>query len=308
MMSVRKAILAAMIVSTGSGGAEAEPLEGKRTPAEIIAAAADDDWRDVSPDRLAVLELERGGTVIVELSDRFAPRSASQFARLARAGFYDGLSFYRVIDGFVAQAGDAFGEKPLPDGATNPLPAEFERAARPDELAPDIALSDDYADATAFADGVAYGIDREAGAVWPLHCPGVIAFARDDAPDTATSEVYVTLTAQRYLDRNLSVFGRVLEGMDYLQALTRQAPPASAADPLGDAILRVWMGDAPPSGVAAPAMQVLRTEGPLFGAYIDSRKNRPEGFFVHRPDHVNACAAQVPARRRPLSAEGSGDD
>ena len=73
-------------------------------------------------------------------------------------------------------------------------------------------------------DGFAVARDADLGREWLLHCPGAMAMARDDDPDTGSTEFYIVLDAQRYLDRNLTVFGRVLSGMEHIQALqTRQS-------------------------------------------------------------------------------------
>ena len=62
-------------------------------------------WRSLNADNTAILQLDEG-PVVIELNPTFAPKTIAQFKRLSREGFYDGQSFYRVIDGFVAQGGD----------------------------------------------------------------------------------------------------------------------------------------------------------------------------------------------------------
>jgi len=72
----------------------------------LFANAADDlIWREVNPDNLVIMELVEG-RVAIELNPLFAPKTVRQFRKLVQDGFYNGLSFYRVIDGFVAQGGD----------------------------------------------------------------------------------------------------------------------------------------------------------------------------------------------------------
>ncbi|MEO1016004.1 MAG: peptidylprolyl isomerase [Pseudomonadota bacterium] len=299
------ALAAVCAISPALSPAWADPIEGRRAPSEIVAAANAEDWLRLDPANIAVFELERGA-VVVQLFDRYAPKNAAQFRLLARAGFYDGLSFYRVIDGFVAQGGDPFGERALPEGASKTLPGEFAAAADESDLEPLVRLGDDYADYAGIADGVAYGVDEQSRRVWPLHCAGVLAFGREEGRDTASSEFYFTLQPQRYLDRNLSVFGRVLSGMAHLQALTRTAPPEKKSDPLGERIARVWIADAPPEGATPPKWEVFRTDTALFTEYVEARRNRPEGFFHFRPDHVNACALAIPAREAPEQGASDG--
>ncbi|MEM6538611.1 MAG: peptidylprolyl isomerase [Pseudomonadota bacterium] len=284
--------------------AHAEPIEGKRSPSEIVDAATPSAWRDVSPGALAVFEIEGRGDVFVELTDRFAPKTAAQFKHLVSAGFYDGLSFYRVIENFVAQGGDPFGDETLPEGAMPTLPPEFETGVQSDLGNPIISLKDDYADKTSFYKGFAYGIESQSEKAWLLSCTGTLAFGREVGRDTASSEFYFTLQPQRYLDRNMSLFGRVLEGSEHLQALSRQLPPEDKEDPVGDQITRVWLGNAPPSDRQTPEFQVLKTDTALFRDYVEARANRPEAFFYVRPNHVNACALQIPVRRKPVDSTG----
>src|SRR5436305_7550805 len=101
-----------------------------------FAGAADEqkDWRDVDPNNLVLINT-RYGEVAVELAPQFAPRHVERVRALIRAHFYDGLSFYRVIDGFVAQGGIGEGTASTKDHPTEAeslkhwpsLKAEFER-------------------------------------------------------------------------------------------------------------------------------------------------------------------------------------
>ena len=289
-----------------AGTAFADALEGKRAPAEIIESAAANDWRDVDPAQVMVIDLERG-RVTIELSDVFAQGHVAQMKTLAKAGFYNGLSFYRVIDGFVAQGGDPFETKELPDGAIKGLKAEFDIAAAASEVEKgelaDFTLgeNDGYANSVGWRRGFALGRQKINGEsrYHLLHCTGAIAMARDIEKDTGGTEFYITLQPQRYLDRNLTVFGRVIDGMEHVQALKRQPPPEEEGDPLGETIVRAWMGDAPPEGEDAPTWQVFRTNTALFAEYVESRRNRPEAFFYYRPDHVDVCQLTIPVREKP---------
>ena len=108
------------VIALFPGAASAQALEGKRAPSEIVASAPDDQWRTVDPAQIVVMELEHG-RITIELSDVFAPNLVAQMKTLVKAGYYDGLSFYRVIEGFVAQGGDPFGTRELPEGAVEEL-------------------------------------------------------------------------------------------------------------------------------------------------------------------------------------------
>lgn len=278
----------------------ADAIEGKQGPAEILAGTTPEDWRAVAPEDTLVIDLARG-RIVIELSRDLAAGHVAQMKELARAGFYDGLSFYRVIEGFVAQGGDVFETRDLPPGAVRGLPAAFDEAVSADLISMATETTrGGYAPVAGYLNGMPTGWTADGSRAWHLHCAGALAMARNVPQDTAGTEFYITLQPQRYLDRNLTVFGRVIDGMTHLQALTRQAPPEAEGEPLGEVINAMWVGDQPPEGARAPAFEVLRTAGETFTRFVESRRNRPEDFFYHRPDYLDVCALGLPVR--PLGA------
>jgi len=180
---------------------------------------AKQEWRTPNPDNLVYLELQTG-TAIIELAPFMAPKHVKRFKNLVDEGFYNGLDFYRVIDGFVAQAGDVTEKKPSKNKAL--LKAEF---SRPTPSKSDFMLvqSPDFiAPQTGYLHGFAAGRDPVAKQEWLLHCPGAVAFARDVDADSASTEFYIVIgQATRHLDRNMSTIGRVIYGMPAVQALNR---------------------------------------------------------------------------------------
>lgn len=278
-----------------AGPAAADALEGKRSGAEIIAATVPEDWREIPAEELLVIELERG-KVSVALSPALAPGHVRQVKKLAREGFYDGLSFYRVIDGFVAQGGDPFGEKKTKTSG-KALKGEFEGPLAKGFSFDALGDADGYAPAAGFVASLPAGFDENAGTAWHLHCAGAFAFGREDGRDTASTEFYVALQPQRYLDRNMSVFGRVIDGMQHLQALRRVEPPAAKTDDLGEGIVSVRVAaDIPPT--ERETFEVLDSARPVFAEFAEARRNRPEAFFHFRPDHLDVCQFPVPVRKK----------
>lgn len=288
----RMAILCATALAATPALADA--LEGKKSGAEILAETSADDWRTIPAEELLVIELDRG-KVTVALSPALAQKHVEQVKKLAREGFYDGLSFYRVIDGFVAQGGDPFGEKKIRK-AKKSMKAEFESAIGDVAFAalPDV---DGFAPASGFVAGIPAGRDERTGTLWHLHCAGAIAFGREDGRDTASTEFYVALQPQRYLDRNMSVFGRVIDGMEHLQALRRVEPPESKDDDIGEKIISFRVAADIPEA-ERPAFEILDSARPAFSAYAEARRNRAEGFFHFRANHLDVCQLPVPVRRR----------
>ena len=266
------------------------------TPSPVCAA---DEliWRDVDPDRLVFMEMQEG-QVVIELSPEFAPKTVRQFRELVEKGFYDGLGFYRVIDGFVAQGGDGsdLGERsdvPLIDGEFEidwPEEVSYIQAQEPDLFAPE----------TGFIDGFAVARDPSEKKVWLTHCPGVVAMARNEGPDSSRTDFYiVTGQAPRYLDRNMNIFGRVIHGMDTVQRIKRGKPSDNGIisdDTAMSRIRSMWLGSDVPEDQRLTAL-VLDTSDRSFRSYLDDRRKRKQKFFHKRPPKVlDVC--QVPMAGR----------
>ncbi len=175
------------------------------------------DWRAVDPENLIIVTLETG-IVAIELYPEAAPAHAAQIREAVREGFYDGEYFYRVIEGHVAQAGREF---PMAVAAWATLPFEAERDISADGFAPQ-GNPDLYAAEVGHRDGFAVG--REGGREWLLNCPGALGMARDNNPESGSTEIFIPLQPRRYLDRNYTIFGRVIDGMEFIHRLPRVDP------------------------------------------------------------------------------------
>lgn len=139
---------------------------------------------DITKTYTATIELEKGGEIVIELFDDKAPITVNNFVFLAREGFYDGTTFHRVIDGFMAQGGD-----PTGTGAGGPG-YSFE-----DEITPDLVF------------------DKA----------GLLAMA-NSGPNTNGSQFFITFAPTPHLNGLHTIFGQVIEGMDVVNALTRRDP------------------------------------------------------------------------------------
>lgn len=161
------------------------------------------------PENVLLLDLSNGKRVAIRLMPSWAPNHVERIKTLARQGFYDGVIFHRVIDGFMAQTGDPTGTgqggSELPD-----LKAEFN----------------------------------------PMpHVRGSVSMARAAADDSANSQFFVVFYPRLGLDRKYTNLGRVIAGMDAVDAIERGEPPANPTRVLQASVAA---DNRPPPAVAAP--------------------------------------------------------
>jgi cyclophilin family peptidyl-prolyl cis-trans isomerase len=279
--------------------------------ASCVARAADDtkDWRAVDPDNLLLIGTKHG-EVAVELAPKFAPRHAERMKALVRAHFYDGTNFYRVIEGFVAQGGvgedtASTASKPVDPQTLKKWPElkrEFERRWGADAKFTPLGSPDLFAKQVGHVDGLPVGRDPKAKTEWIVHCPGTFAFARDNAPDTASTEFYIVIgEAPRRLDRNLTAFGRVIDGMQYLQKLDRGDPAVDngviADKAKQDPITYMKFASDMPEA-ERPHYEEMRTDSQAFAAWKKNKKNPAPGFYFRTPPAIlDICLAPVPSRK-----------
>jgi peptidylprolyl isomerase len=272
-------------------------------PAADAIAQSGMVWRAVDPGNVVYMDLDEG-TVILELNPLFAPETVQQFKRLVRDDFYRGLSFYRVIDGFVAQGGD---ESDIDTPNAQPaIAAEFEREREKEIPWTRVETGDMFAPETGFIDGFAAA--RTRNRVWLTHCPGVLAMARNNEPDSASTDFYIVIgQAPRYLDRNLTIFGRVVHGMDVVQRIHRGPVEDNGiieADTDRTRILAMTMLE----DVAEDrkkAVFVMDTGSQGFRDYMEARRNRTDEFFHRKPPRVlDVC--QVPVGTRLEKPDSAG--
>ncbi len=264
----------------------------------VIAAVADEiTWRKVEPENLVFMDLNEG-RVVIELNPLFAPKTVKQFRKLVQEKFYDGLSFYRVIDGFVAQGGDG---SDLGELSNVPLIDEEFEIDLPDDLAfTRVQQSDLYAPETGFVDGFAAARDPDKKKVWLTHCPGVVAMARNDSADSSRTDFYIVLgQAPRYLDRNMNIFGRVIDGMDVVQRIKRGPVNQNGIFQDETASSRIrhmeMAADIPEDDLLSAYVMDTNSKG--FEKLLDDRRNRRQKFFHHKPPRVlDVC--QVPMAGR----------
>jgi len=268
------------------------------SPAEIIKQSVDSDWRSPNPENLLYLQLETG-LVIMEMAPEFAPGHVANTRALVREKYFDGLAFYRVAEGFVAQGGDPQDNVKSIRQAKRTIPAELYLDGPLKSPFTLVDLQDGFAAQTGYVSGFPVARNEKGTESWMTHCPGALAMARDNAPDSGGATIYIVIGhAPRYLDRNTTVFGRVLRGLEYVQQLRRGYEPAGIIKSPQDynPIISMRVATDIPAE-QRQNLQVMRTDSQAFREMIISRANRPEEWFYERPGYVDVCAVPVPLRR-----------
>lgn len=296
---MRSMLVAVLGVSLAAACQAQDALETDLTEQDIASATAP-DWRNVDPDNLILIETEHGD-VVIELNPDFAPNHAAQFRNLVRGDVYNGARFYRVIDAFVAQGG-------LQDDTVieqyPTLTNENDRALSDAAFVP-LGNADLFAPIVGHVDGFAVGRSESLQKEWLLHCPGALAMARDNDPDSGSTEFYIVLDAQRYLDRNLTVFGRVIDGMQYVQKLKRGVRAIESgviqAPDVGDEILSMTVA-ADLADAIRPNYQVQAMPSQAFEDAKTAKRVRDEEFFYRKPPEIlDICGFEVPVQKLPAT-------
>jgi peptidylprolyl isomerase len=297
MVAAAVAVIAGAVAPAASAPAGA-PSNKPLTTAEVIAASVPSDWRPLDPQQTLYLELP-AGRVIIELNPEFAPRSVANVVALTRAGFYDGLSVFRAQDNYVVQWGDAEGHKPV-GTAQRTVGAEFERPLRGLSIVR-LQDPDTYAAEVGFVDGFPVAADPVTGRAWLVHCYGMVGVARDNDVDSGGgTELYVVIgQAPRHLDRNVTLLGRVVSGMDLMSAMPRGSGQLGRYEHAEQRVPIRSMrlaADVPPA--QRTDLEVLRTDTPTFLGYIEARRSRHEEWFKVPAGHVDVCNVSIPTRPR----------
>lgn len=299
-MSLRTTLLASAVALAAALPLSAAEPAKYRSAQEILDASPAGDWRTLDPANTLYMELE-SGRVIIELAPAFAPEHVGNIRTLAHEGFWNGLNIYRSQDNWVVQFGDPTEDEAKRKSigtAKAKLPAEFERKAeglRFDRL-PD---ADGWAPQVGFVDGFQAGRDPATGQAWMAHCYGTLGAGRDTAPDSSNAtELYVVIgQSPRQLDRNITVVGRVVKGMELLSVIKRGPDPMGMYDKPADytPIKAIRLASDVPEADRT-ALQLLRTDSKTFADATEARRNRRDAWYVRPAGHIDLCNVPLPVR------------
>lgn len=262
----------------------------KYTASDVITKAAEEEWRVVNPQNILKIILPTGATYI-ELNPQLAPQHVKNIKKLAREGFYQGTSVYRFVEGFVAQGGDSTAKKIIKT-ANKSLLAEFYLTTK-QPLTITALEGDGYAPITGFLNGFAVAQNALQTQTWQVHCSGIFAMARDNDINSASTEFFITIgQAPRYLDKNITVFGRVLEGIEHVNRLDRTARNDEVFNLITDIQVLKDINNSDKS-----VFKVMKTDSQAFKNLIAARKNRSEPWFIHTANYIDVCAVAIPTKR-----------
>ena len=239
------------------------------TAAEAAPKPKATDWRTPDPANVLVIDTNKG-RVVVELVPEVAPGHVARLVELAHKGTYDGRTFFRVIDRFMAQTGDPLntGEGSV-EGLAN-LKAEFTfRRAADSSFVPVAAPQGTQVGFLLSLPVVSQDISYTAMtgdkkvAAWGTYCPGVVGMARDENPDSANSQFFLMRYAYPSLDKRYTAFGRVISGLEVIRAIKTGEPVEAPQDVMQK--VRV-LADIPEA--ERPKVKVIDPKSPWFAAEV----------------------------------------
>ena len=181
-IGIAAAIILALFVVTGCQKQEETPKKSEQKKTEASEEL-------LSGTHHAEIQVKDYGTITVELDADTAPITVTNFVNLAKDGFYDNLTFHRIMDGFMIQGGDPNGDGT--GGADQTIKGEFS----------------------------SNGVENEIS-----HTSGTISMARAQDPDSASSQFFIVQEDSDYLDGNYAAFGHVTSGMEIVDQICKDVP------------------------------------------------------------------------------------
>ena len=287
-----------LVASTNAGAAEES---APPTMASVLEASGPGDWMPLDPANTLYMTLPQGRAVI-RLAPEFAPEHVANLKTLVAERYFDGLAVVRSQENYVVQWGDPDAEEESrreTKRARTALAPEFDRALTDDLAVTTVPDGDVYAPAAGFVDGFPVAIDRGRGRVWLAHCHGMVGAGRAEAADSGSgAELYAVIGhSPRHLDLNVTLLGRVVQGIEVLSTLPRGTGGLGFYEDRAEhvEIESIRLGSELPAAERAP-LEVLRTDTPTFERLIEARRHRTESWFVHPTGRVSLCNVPLPVR------------
>jgi peptidylprolyl isomerase len=301
--SIRSRYATTLFLTSVTWAAEAAPPAKKPpTTAAILEESKPAEWRALDPENTLYLELA-GGRVVMELAPGFAPKHVGNIKTLAREGYYDGLAVMRSQENYVVQWGDPAGDakekqRPMKNGQAA-LKSEFDRPWVKDLSFTPLGNVDGYSPEGGFSAGFPAGRDLKTGRIWLAHCYAMVGAGRGDTADSGSgAELYVVIgNAPRHLDRNVTLVGRVVQGMELLSVLPRGTGALGFYEkPEQYVPIKSIKVAADVPETARAKLEIMRTDSDSFKQLIAARRNRSEDWFLTKANYVELCNVPIPVR------------
>lgn len=299
------ALLTTVALSTSACAGEEQASVTKTAQTVVKTATASvntgfnapaEAWRDLDPENTLYIDLEYG-RVVLELYPEIAPIHVERIKTLTRQNFYDGISFHRVIDGFMNQTGDpkgdGTGDSPLPDiqgeftfRRPPSMPVTLVGARNQGGGEVGVGFYKTLPVATQPASQAMLTKDGKVSA-FGLHCKGVTSMARTSDPNSANSQFFLMRDIAQHLDAQYSIWGNTVGGHEHL---TKIKVGSKGEDPnfIPDVMKKVQVA-ADVAEAERVKLQVLKTDSPAFKNYLKTQK-KSDGTY---PD---ICDIRVPTR------------
>lgn len=296
------ALLTTAALSTSACAGEEKAQEAApivtTTAAAVTAgfSAPDEAWRTLDPENTLYIDLAYG-RVVLELYPEIAPLHVAQIKTLVRQSFYDGMTFHRVIQGFMNQTGDpkgdGTGDSDLPD-----IQGEFTFRRAPsmpvtlvgarDQGGKDVGVGFYKALPVATQPSSQAMLTKDGKvAAFGLHCKGVTSMARTSDPNSANSQFFLMRDIAQHLDAQYSIWGNTVSGHEHLTKI-KIGSKGENPDFIPDVMNKVQIAADVPAG-ERERVQVLKTDSPAFKNYLKTQK-KADGTY---PD---ICDIRVPTR------------
>lgn len=308
MIKLLRLALPAAMVALAAGAACAQPApvalpQVVTDPATVPAA----DWRTLDPENTVVMDTSKG-RIFIELYPAVAPQHVAHIKTLVRRGFYDGVVFHRVLDGFMAQGGDPTGTGTGGSDLPN-VPQEFLFRRGPDAGFAQVLTGEDAVFGYIGALPVITQPDAQMrmtrdgkSAAFATHCPGVLSMARSSDPNSANSQFFILRDHSPFLDQQYTVWGRAVVGGDVARRFIIRDPsrnPPDAGKPpaemIADRMIKVRiLADLP--AAERPVVKVARADGAWLKAAFDQAVAARGGIdMVNRSPDPVLCDVAFPA-------------
>ncbi|WP_444998025.1 peptidylprolyl isomerase [Aliikangiella sp. IMCC44359] len=265
------------------------------TSHKVLESSNSKDWRNPKQENLIYMELDKG-TVIFELAPTFAPNTINNIHQLINAKYFDDSAFIRSQDNYVVQWANPKPKVKASQLAKEQIEAEFFRSRKGIKIA-SVNSQDAYADKVGFVDGFPVGYNSQHA--WLTHCYGMLGVGRDTNPNSGNgAELYVvTGHSPRHLDKNVTLVGRVLWGMELLSTLPRgKGSMGFYQNPSEHTKIKsLRLGNQLPKEKQLQ-LEVLRTDTPVFQQFVKAKTHRLESWFVDPTGKIELCNIQLPIR------------